>query len=251
MTNATSMLDTDYRYGTDQHDNFLPQFRFIFVICFIFDQNRFCVVMLPEKIRNQLSFLGEELIREIETESKLLEIPNGTELLHEGQYVKVIPLVLDGLIRVYITDRDKEMLLYYIQPKESCIMSFSAGLDNSPSRINAVCIEDSKILAMPVDKVNIWADRHPSLIHLLYGQFNLRYLDLIETISQVIFHKLDKRLLAYLNNLSDLQQSKKLNIRHHQLANELGTAREVVTRILKKLEEEGKIVQHSNTIELL
>ena len=75
--------------------------------------------MFPDKIRNQLSFLGEELIEEIEAESKLMEVPSGTELLHEGQYVKVIPLVLDGLIRVYITDRDKEMLLYYIQPKES------------------------------------------------------------------------------------------------------------------------------------
>ena len=104
---------------------------------------------------------------------------------------------------------------------------------------------------MPVDKVNVWADRHPSLIHLLYGQFNLRYLDLIETISQVIFHKLDERLLAHLNNLSDLQQSKLLNVRHHQLANELGTAREVITRILKKLEEDGKIIQHSQGIEIL
>ena len=207
--------------------------------------------MFPDKIRNQLSFLGKELIEEIESESNLMEVLSGTELLHEGQYVKVIPLVLDGLVRVYITDRDKEMLLYYIQPKESCIMSFSAGLDNSPSRINAVCVEDSKILTMPVDKVNIWADRHPSLIHLLYGQFNLRYLDLIETISQVIFHKLDERLLAHLNNLSDLQQSKLLNVRHHRLANELGTAREVVSRILKKLEEDGKIIQHSQGIEIL
>jgi len=207
--------------------------------------------MLPDQIRNQLSFLGEELIGEIEAQSNLLEAPEGTELLREGQYVKVIPLVLDGLIRVFITDQDKEMLLYYIQPRESCIMSFSAGLDNSPSRINAVCVEDSKILAMPVDNVNIWADRHPSLIHLLYGQFNLRYLDLIETISQVIFHKLDVRLLAHLNNLSDLQQNKLLNVRHHQLANELGTAREVVSRILKKLEEDGKIIQHSQGIEIL
>jgi CRP/FNR family transcriptional regulator len=207
--------------------------------------------MFPDKIRNQLSFLGEELLGDIESESKLMDVPSGTELLHEGQYVKVIPLVLDGLIRVYITDQEKEMLLYYIQPKESCIMSFSAGLGNSPSRINAVCIEDSKILAIPVDKMNIWAERYPSLIHLLYGQFNLRYLDLIETISQVIFNKLDERLMVHLNNLSNLQQNKLLDVRHHQLANELGTAREVVTRILKKLEEDGKIIQHSQGIEIL
>ena len=207
--------------------------------------------MLTESIRDQIQFLGEELVSEMDSGSKLLEVPKGTEILHVGQYVKVIPLVLNGRIRVFISEEDKELLLYYIQPRESCIMSFSAGIDNSPSMINAVCIEDTTLLAMPVDKVNVWASKYPSLIRLLYSQFNIRYLDLIETINQVIFKKLDDRLLSYLSNLSKLQDSRILDVRHHQLANELGTAREVISRILKKLEEEGTIIQRTNGIELL
>ena len=206
--------------------------------------------MLSTDLKEKIRFLGAELANEIEENAKLLHLTMDTELLHEGQYVKVIPLVLNGLIRVFISDQEKELLLYYIQPRESCIMSFSAGLDNSPSRINAVCVEDSTILALPVDKVNQWIDKYPSLNHLLYNQFNVRYSDLIETINQIIFQKLDHRLLAHLQQISELQDHQPLNIRHHQIANELGTAREVVTRILKKLEEDGKIIQDKNGISL-
>ena len=207
--------------------------------------------MVPDLVKEQIQFLGEELVKQIIEESKYLEAPKGTELLRDGQYVKVIPLVISGMIRVFITDEDKELLLYYIQPKESCVMSFSAGLENSPSRINAVCVEDSAILAMPVDKVNQWASKYPALIHLLYNQFNIRYLDLIETIGQVIFKKLDERLMLYLKNLADRQQSRMIDIRHSELARELGTAREVITRILKKLEKDSRITQHPKGIEIL
>jgi len=207
--------------------------------------------MLPNTIKEQIKFLGDDLVTEIEEGAKLMEAPSGTELLHVGQYVKVIPLVLKGRIRVFITEDAKELLLYYIEAKESCIMSFSAGMHNSPSRINAVCIEDTTILALPVDKVNTWASKYPSLINLLYNQFNVRYLDLIDTIDQIIFKKLDDRLMALLKNLSNIHSTNVLDVRHHQLANELGTAREVVSRILKKLEEEGRLIQRSNGIELL
>ena len=173
-----------------------------------------------------------------------------TTILREGQYVKVIPLVLKGFIKVYISGEDKELLLYYIQARESCVMSFSAGRENSPSRIYAICEEETTLLALPVEQVNKWVNKYSSFINLLYNQFNLRYLDLIDTIDQLIFKSLDVRLYNHLKELSRLKNKKLIKVRHQQLANELGFAREVISRMLKKLERETKIFQHKGGIEV-
>ncbi len=206
--------------------------------------------MLTTEVKQQLEFLEKELVDEINQYGQLMTAPAGTTLLHEGQYVKVIPLVLKGLVKVYISGEDKELLLYYIKAKESCVMSFSAGRENSPSRIYAICEEETTLLTLPVEQVNKWVNKYPSFINLLYNQFNLRYLDLIDTIDQLIFKSLDIRLYNHLKELSRLKKEKLLKVRHLQLANELGSAREVISRMLKKLEREGKITQHKDGIEV-
>jgi len=207
--------------------------------------------MLNTEVRVQLEFLERDLIEEFSLYGKEMSIPAGTMILEEGQYVKVIPLVLSGLIKVYISGTDKELLLYYIQPSESCIMSFSAGRDNSPSRIYAICEEDTELIALPVDKVNKWIHIYPTLVSLLYTQFNLRYIDLLDTIEQLIFNSLDVRLYKHLRDLSKLKGKSIIHVRHQQLASELGSAREVISRVLKKLEKENKVRQHKGGIELM
>ena len=129
-------------------------------------------------------------------------------------------------------------------------MSFSAGRENSPSRIYAICEEETTLLALPVEQVNKWVNKYSSFINLLYNQFNLRYLDLIDTIDQLIFKSLDVRLYNHLKELSRLKNKKLIKVRHQQLANELGSAREVISRMLKKLERETKISQHKGGIEV-
>ncbi len=206
--------------------------------------------MLTTEVKQQLEFLEKELVDEINQYGQLMTAPAGTTLLNEGQYVTVIPLVLKGLVKVYISGEDKELLLYYIKAKESCVMSFSAGRENSPSRIYAICEEETTLLTLPVEQVNKWVNKYPSFINLLYNQFNLRYLDLIDTIDQLIFKSLDIRLYNHLKELSKLKKEKLIKVRHLQLANELGSAREVISRMLKKLEREAKISQHKDGIEV-
>jgi CRP/FNR family transcriptional regulator len=202
-------------------------------------------------IKKNLYFLGPELIEEVLRHSLIREIPADTEILQEGQYIRVIPIVIEGLIKVYSRYEDKELLLYYIEPFQSCIMSFSASLRNEPSRIYAVTEEDTRALLLPADRVSEWIRQFPGINTLFYQQYNIRYAELLDTIKYLLYHKLDKRILDYLTEKSRVKGEKILSIRHKQIANELGTAREVITRLLKKLEKEGKIKQHPQGFEIL
>ncbi|MCH7515214.1 MAG: Crp/Fnr family transcriptional regulator [Bacteroidetes bacterium] len=123
-------------------------------------------------------------------------------------------------------------------------------MENSPSRIYAICEEETTLLALPVEQVNKWVNKYSSFINLLYNQFNLRYLDLIDTIDQLIFKSLDVRLYNHLKDLSRLKNKKLIKVRHQQLAKELGSAREMISRMLKKLEREAKISRHKGGIEV-
>ena len=201
-------------------------------------------------LEKSLSFLSPELREKVVASSQVMEIPKDTEILREGQYVKVIPIVLEGLVKVFSNFNEKDLLLYYIQPNESCVMSFASSLKNDPSKVYAITEEDSKILLMPVDKVIKWIDQFPSINQLFYQQYNLRYSELLETINHVLFNKMDKRLLDFLVEKKKVTQQNPIKISHRQIANELGTAREVISRVMKKLENEGKIKQHSQSIEI-
>jgi CRP/FNR family transcriptional regulator, anaerobic regulatory protein len=202
-------------------------------------------------IKKHLYYLGPELLDEILEDAVIRDIPAGTEILSEGQYVKVIPVVMDGLIKVYSRYEDKELLLYYIEPFESCIMSFWASLKNEPSTIFAETEENTRALLLPGNKTSEWVKKFNGINQLFYQQYNQRYTDLLETIKYLLFYKLDKRIMEYLEEKSRLKGDKIINIRHKQIASELGTAREVITRLLKKMEKEGKIRQHPNGIEIL
>jgi len=202
-------------------------------------------------IKKNLPYLGAELLDEIIRNALVREIPAETEILQEGQYIKVIPIVIEGLIKVYSRYEDKELLLYYIEPFESCIMSFSASIRNEPSRIYAVTEENTRALLLPSQKVAEWTRQYHRINTLFYQQYNMRYAELLETIKYLLYHKLDKRILDYLIEKSRIKGEKIIDIRHKQIASELGTAREVITRLLKKLEKEGKIKQHAQGIEIL
>jgi CRP/FNR family transcriptional regulator, anaerobic regulatory protein len=206
---------------------------------------------LTERIKTLYPNLRPELIAEIAAHAQVLEIDKGTEILREGQYVKVVPILLSGLIKVFSSHEEKELLLYYIKPGESCIMSFTAVMRDEPSNVIAVTEEDTTAILLPADKIQVWLKLYPEVNSLFFRQFYQRYDDLIGTLNQVLFNKLDQRLYAYLQEMAKLTNKNPVKISHRQIAFELGTAREVISRLTKKLEGEGKIKQHSNSIEIL
>ncbi len=195
--------------------------------------------------------ISAELLSEIKDRAIEKTVPENTVILKEGQYIKVIPLVLEGLLKVYTQYQEKELLLYYIQPNESCVMSFSSGLKNEPSKIYAMTEEETHMLLLPVDDVMRWTKNFPDFNSLFFSQFNLRYSDLLETINQLLFDKMDKRLLDYLQQKVKMTQKNPLKISHRQIAAELGTAREVISRVMKKLETDGHVRQIGNSVEVI
>lgn len=205
----------------------------------------------PALLKKYLPFIDADLRQAFAEEGVIMDFESGQEILHEGQSVKMIPLVLEGLIKVYTRNEERELLLYYIEPRESCVMSFLAGIKNQPSKIFAITEKPTKVILLPSRKVEIWIYQFPALNTLFYDLYNVRYSELIDTLNQLIFQKLDARLFDYLKEKGRVNSSRLLDLRHREIALELGTSREVVTRVLKKLEKEGKIRQQDRGIELL
>ncbi len=195
--------------------------------------------------------LNQKLANEIFEKSNIVDIPENVEVMREGQYVKTVPIVTDGLVKVYTRNEDKELLLYYIQPGESCIMSFDACLKNIPSKVYASTEKKSSVLLMPVEHVFRWMKEYPEFNSLFFLQYNQRYNELLGMINQLLFEKMDTRILEYLKSKQKLTGTNPIKISHRQIANDLGTAREVVSRVMKKLENDGKVNQLGTEIKIM
>lgn len=176
----------------------------------------------------------------------------GSIILNENAYIRSIPIVTKGVMKVIRTEPDgKEILLYYIKAGESCIMSFLGGLHNETSKVKAEVEEDADILFLPMEKVSRFIKEYPQWLDYIFRLYHKRFEELLEIINDIAFKKVDERLLALLKRKSALTQSAVIYVTHEQLANELGTARVVVSRLLKQLEEEGVVNLSRNKISLL
>ena len=202
-------------------------------------------------LRQKFAFLGPDLIDEVLEHSQIQEIPKDTEILREGQYIKVVPLVIDGAIKVFTRFKEKELLLYYIRPDESCIMSFAASMKNEPSKVFAITEVDTQAILLPITKIEKWFKNYPKFNSLFFNLYNERYIDMLDTINHLLFNKLDQRVLIHLQEKEEISGDQLIKTTHKQIANELGTAREVISRVMKKLEKEDKLVQLSDGIKIL
>lgn len=202
-------------------------------------------------IESRFKYLGKDLLAELLSVSTVKTFDSNTELVREGQYIKFIPIVLNGLVKVYTQIEGKELLLYYIKPEESCIMSFSSSLNNEKSKIFAITQEECEILLIPSDNIAKWVTQYPTINKLFYHQYDLRYAELVDTIHQMLYYKLDKRLLDYLKEKVEITGKNPIKISHKEIANDLGTAREVISRLVKKMEKQLILKQYHDSIELI
>ena len=176
----------------------------------------------------------------------------GEVILNENTYIKAIPIVISGSIRVMRMDEEgREMLLYYIKVGESCIMSFLGGIHQDTSKVKAVAEEQTEILFIPIDKVNLLIKEFPEWLDYIFRLYPKRFEELLEMINAVAFKKMDERLLDFIKNKCDNNHSSTIAITHEQIANEMGTARVVVSRLLKQMETVGLIKLGRNKITLM
>jgi CRP/FNR family transcriptional regulator len=173
----------------------------------------------------------------------------GSIILNENSPIRSIPIVTKGAIKVMRTEDDgRELLLYYIKAGESCIMSFLGGLHNETSKVKAEVEEDAEILFLPVEKVSLFIKEHPQWLDYIFRLYHTRFEELLGIVNDIAFKKTDERLLTLLQKKSGLTGNKILTITHEQLANELGTARAVVSRLLKQLEDNGIVKLGRNRV---
>ena len=202
-------------------------------------------------IKEHLPYLEVDLLKEIINTSQEVTIPKDTVILKKGEYVKVLPITISGYIKVLHQQEFKDLLLYYIQEGESCIMSFSAGLENGKSKVMAIAGEDTTALIVSIENVKLWLKKYPSINTLFYKLYNQRYEELLSTINDIVFLKLDERVLEYLKNKIDVSKTDSIKLKHREIAEDLGSSREVITRVLKKLETEKSITNISGLIKIL
>jgi len=192
-----------------------------------------------------------------ELKSKLTELgfqktfEENEVILRESSYIKAIPIVLSGSLRVMRTEEDgRELLLYYIKAGESCIMSFLGGIHDDTSKINAVAEEKTELLLIPMDKISLLVKDFPEWLDYIFKLYHKRFEELLEVVDAIAFKKLDERILDFVKNKANLTNSNVINLTHEQIANELGSARVVVSRLLKQLESEGVVELGRNKITL-
>ena len=201
-------------------------------------------------LRSHLPFIEAELLEEWENLMQVSTFSDGQTILTEGGGVPGIPIVVSGRIKVFRRKEDKELLLYYIRSGESCAMSFHACISQGNSQVYAVSEGETEALLIPAEKLQIWMRKYPSLNAYMFNIYNRRYTDLLETLDHLLFGNMEGRLLHYLEEKVKGTDDPIIHLSHQEIAYEMGTAREVISRILKKLELEGKIILSRKSIEL-
>lgn len=192
---------------------------------------------------------SNELVEKLYQNGITKKYQQGDIILEENASIRAIPIVMKGMMKVIRTEEDgREILLYYIKAGESCIMSFLGGMHNEKSILKAEIEEESEILFLPVEKAALFMKEYPEWVDYIFRLYHKRFEELLDIINAIAFKKVDERLLHLLQKKSELSQSKTVVTTHEQLANELGTARVVVSRLLKQLEDAGKLQLGRNKI---
>ena len=206
-----------------------------------------------ETLRNSLTLLFETaLAEEILAIKNVKTFKEGETIIDYGMAIKFMPYIISGTIRVMKNDEDnREILLYYLSSNESCSMAYSCCMEAKKSEIRAIAEDNVALIAIPHDKLDEWLIKYPSWKSYIFNGFTQRFNELLKSIESIAFHKLDERLITYLANKAKITGKSALQLSHSQIAEEMGTSRVVISRLLKHLENDKKLLLYRNEIKLL
>ena len=208
--------------------------------------------MKAELNENYGTLFEQELLDEIVRVGTFKEVPEGIKLIEIGEYIKSMPLLISGAIKILREDKDgDELLLYYLEKGETCSMTLSCCMSQSISEIRAVAETDTKLIMVPVQKMEEWTAKYKSWRNFVFESYHNRLNELLSTIDSIAFQNMDERLLGYLKEKSRINENKIIHNTHQEIAYDLHSSRVVISRLLKKLEEMGKIELHRNFIKII
>ncbi|MFT6795301.1 MAG: CRP/FNR family transcriptional regulator [Maribacter sp.] len=193
-----------------------------------------------------------DLLNEIEACAVLKEVPEGGKLMEIGDYIKSMPLLISGVIKVLREDDNgDELLLYFLENGDTCAMTLNCCMTQTQSEIRAIAETDTKLIMIPIQKMEEWMAKYQNWRNFVLESYNNRLNELLETLDSIAFLNMDQRLLKYLKDKARVTNSPNINTTHQEIAYELHTSRVVVSRLLKKLENMGRIKLNRNQIQIL
>lgn len=168
-----------------------------------------------------------------------------------GGHIQNIPLLYKGMVKIFREDDDgNELFLYYLYPGEACAISFVCSMKEKKSKIKAITVEDSEFITVPIEYMDEWMLEEKSWYQFVLETFNFRFEELLHTVDDIAFHQMDERLVNYLIKSAQAAGSRTVETSHQVIANELNSSREVISRLLKSLERQGKVTLGRGKIEL-
>lgn len=205
-----------------------------------------------DTLQNLTAVFEPKLLKEIKQFGTLQQFKEGDVIMDYGKYIRMMPIILKGAIKVSRLDDDgNEILLYYLSSSESCSMAYSCCIEAKKSEVKAIAEEDGELIAIPHVKLDEWLCKYPSWKNYIMRSFNERFIELLKSIESIAFHKLDERLVNYLREKQRVTGSSVISASHNLIADELATSRVVISRLLKQLENEKKVILYRNEIKLL
>jgi CRP/FNR family transcriptional regulator len=193
-----------------------------------------------------------ELLHDLAISAVEKTVKEGDILIDYGEEIKFVPLVLEGTIKVNRqSDEDHEIFLYYLMGGDTCATSFSCCMIRKRSEIIATAEEDSKLLMIPLLKADQWMSQYAAWRNFIFSMYDVRMFSMIDTIDRLAFSNLDEQLIDYLEKKSSVLDTPVIESTHQQIAYDLNVTREAVSRLLKKLENEGNVKLERNKIHLL
>ena len=208
--------------------------------------------MFKELTEHYGHIFEEELLKEINELGVFKDVSEGEKLVEIGQYIKSMPLLVSGIIKVLREDKDgNEILLYFLHNGDTCAMTMVCCVGQKQSEVRVVAETDTKVIMIPVQKMEEWLATYKSWRKFVLNTYHARLNELLDTVDSIAFLKMDERLHKYLKAKMHVINSNVIYSTHQEIAYDLNTSRVVVSRLLKKLENMGKLKLHRNYIKII
>jgi len=205
-------------------------------------------------LSQQYAHLSEkELQNEIAAHGKIFHFKAGEIIMDFGSYIRIVPLIVSGSIKVIREDEEemKELFLYYVTAGETCSMSFSCCMMNKKSDIRTIAEEDTTLIGIPIKYIDSWMSKYESWKKFVMRSYDERMREMVKTIDLIAFKQMDERLLKYLHQKSAVTGSNDFHVTHQEIAQDLNASREAISRLLKKLEHDGVVELGRHQIKLI
>lgn len=202
-----------------------------------------------QSIRQLFPGLEEELYNEMELHGDIREVPAGSTLLKKGQTIRSTMLILEGIVKLYQEDENgNEFFMYDIEPGEACAVSMVCTYRQENSQVVAKALTDVSMLSIPLPYMDEWLSKYKSWHYFVIRTWRARYEELLNTINEIAFKKMDERLEFYIRNQVE-KMGPHVKLTHQEIATDLNSSREVISRLMKKMEKNGWIIIHRNSFE--